>query len=378
MPERRTAEIEKYIEELHGRAKESQAEAKRTLNPLFEGDERRRPPGEFIDSSFLYIRSCDGDNGSRPVQCPAFWLSPDLRVAPLADLGTPTRDLTAGNTYRFTAIVRNRGDLFVPSAKVEFYLCNPTLGWDTRFATKLGVAASRVQAYGSSDISLDYAIPPALSGHRCLFARVFSFSPLDLPLTDFALDPVTDRHVAQLNLNIVAPGSALTLDWVHRRNAAERLELEPMLEPAMTPKRVEVVDALTLVTDRWWGEIRDGLSLEFEPGKGPAIDARRTDLGLELSSEDREAFSLDHQAELVSRVLKAMQALEAGRAHSAKYSDLLKEYRAMTEQTVRSRVTLALPDVGLEPGHAVGVNLIKRDHSSGQATGGVGLLIAGT
>jgi hypothetical protein len=143
----------------------------------------------------------------------------------------PTRELTAGATYRFTAVVRNRGDLAVPSAKVEFHLANPTLGWDTRFATKLGVAVGRVQAHGAAEASLDYTIPPALSGHRCLFARVFSFSPLDLPIVDFALDPVVDRHVAQLNLNIVPQASPFVVDWVHHRNAMERLEVVPMTGP---------------------------------------------------------------------------------------------------------------------------------------------------
>lgn len=38
-----------------------------------------------------------------------------------AILGAPTRLLQAGHTYRLTATLRNRGDLIVPSAKVEFW-----------------------------------------------------------------------------------------------------------------------------------------------------------------------------------------------------------------------------------------------------------------
>jgi hypothetical protein len=377
MPEETTAEIREYIEELRGRAKEAQTDARRELNPLFKGEERGRPPRDFIESSFLFMRSCDADVGSRPMPCPAFWLSPDLRVAPLANLGMPTRDLTAGATYRLTATVRNRGDLPVPSAKVEFFLGDPSLGWDTRVSTKLGVAAGRVQAYGATEVSLDYTIPPALSGHRCLFARAFSFSPRDLPIDDFALNPLIDRHVAQLNLNIVAQGSALSLNWIHHRNAAELLEIVPMTARVTRPLRVESVTALTLVGATQWREVQEQLKIEFEAGEGPAIEVSETDQGLELHSRDREAVPLELQAELTKRLQAALRALETGRADAAEFEELFREFRAMTAQQVRSRLTLRLPDAGLKPSQAIGLNVIKRDLATGEATGGIGLFLTG-
>jgi len=369
------SELADYIAELRGRAAESQADAKRTLNPLF--DDRKRPPRDFVESSFLFMRSCDIDAGSRPVPCPAWWLSPDLRVAPLSDLGMPTRQLTAGAAYRFTATVRNRGDLPVPSAKVEFHLANPTLGWDTRFATKLGVGTGRVQAHGATEVSVDWTVPPALSGHRCLFARVFSFSPLDLPLDDFALNPVVDRHVAQLNLDIVAQGSTLTFDWVHLRNAAERLEVVPMTAQAIRALRHETVTGLTMVGAKRWTEARDRLKLEFRPGEGPAIEARRTDAGLELTSTDPEAVGIERQQELTKGVLAVLQTLEAGRGDHRKFAELFRDYRVMSAQTVRSQVTLALPQLKLEPDQAVGVNVVKRNLATDQLTGGVGVFVVG-
>ena len=375
MPDETTTEIRKYIEALRGRAKESQTDAKRNLNPLF--DDRGRPPRDFIESSFLFMRSCDADVGSRPMPCPVFWLSPDLRVAPLANLGMPTRDLTAGATYRFTATVRNRGDLPVPSAKVEFYLADPSLGWDTRVSTKLGVAAGRVQAHAASEVSLDYSIPPTLSGHRCLFARVFSLSPLDLPIDDFALNPLIDRHVAQLNLNIVAQASALSLNWIHHRNAAELLEIVPMTAQETRALRVESVTALTLVAATQWRKVQGRLKIEFEAGKGPAVETRRTERGLELHSQDREAVPLERQMDLTKRVLAALQALETGGADAAEFEKLFKEFRAMTAQTVRSRLTLRLPAAGLKRGQAIGLNVIKRDLGTGEVTGGLGLFVAG-
>ena len=280
-------------------------------------------------------------------------------------------------SYRFTAVVRNRGDLPVPSAKVEFFLCNPTLGWDTRFATRLGVGAGRVQAHGATEVSVDWTVPPALSGHRCLFARVFSFSPLDLPIDDYALDPSLDRHVAQLNLNIVAQGTSFQLDWVHLRNAAEQLEIVPMTARMIDGLRLEVVTALALVTEERWREVEGKLQLHFEAGEGPGVDVRRTDRGLELTSQDREAVPLERQAELTKRVQEALQALEAGRGEPAELRELLKELRAMNAQTVRSRVTLELPDVGLDVGEAVAVNVIKRSAQTRQATAGIALFVTG-
>ena len=321
MPEETSAEIREYIAALRARAKESQAEAKRNLNPLFGDDDRGRPPRDFIESSFMFMRSCDADVGSRPMPCPVFWLSPDLSVAPLSNLGMPTNELTAGAPYRFTATVRNRGDLPVPSAKVEFYLTDPTLGFDTRVSTKLGVAAGRVQAHGASQVSLDYTIPPAMSGHRCLFARVFSFSPRDLPIDDFALNPLIDRHVAQLNLNIVAQGSALAINWIHHRNAAELLEIIPMTAQVIRSLRVESITALRLAGAKQWREVEGQLKIEFEAGEGPAIDARRTDRGFELLSEDRDAVSLERQAELTKRVQEALRALEAGDGDAATFEE---------------------------------------------------------
>ena len=373
---KRMSEIQEYVAELRRRAAREQKDAKRTLNPLFD-DDRTRPPRDFVDSSFLYMRACDADNGSRPVSCPQFWLSPDLRVAPLSNLGMPTRDLTAGTTYRITATVRNRGDLAVPSAKVEFYLVNPSLGFDTRFATKLGVAAGRVQAHSASEVALEYTVPPTLSGHRCLFARVFSFSPLDLPVDDYALNPLIDRHVAQLNLNIVGQGTALSLDWIHHRNARERLEIVPMAAGAIRALRVESVTALTLVRGEALKGLVGGIELAVERGEGAQVETRRTERGLELVSSDRKAVSLERQAELTKEVLAAMRAVERGRRQPTAFKDLLKEFRDMSAQSHRTRVTLTVPDVGLGTGQAVALNVIRRDAVDERVTGGIGLFVAG-
>ena len=129
-------------------------------------------------------------------------------------------------------VLRNRGDLAVPSAKVELFLTDPTLGFDTRFATRLtglgSVPSAWVPSGGSAAAEFVYTVPPTEAGHKCLFARTFSFSPLELPLDDFALDPRLDRHVAQQNLNIVGQAQAFAFNLVHRPNARIRIALRPL------------------------------------------------------------------------------------------------------------------------------------------------------
>lgn len=382
MPEHAFDRIKTYIAELNARATKSQAEARRRLNPLFGRDDRRKGPDGFVESSFLYMRSCDADNGSRPIPCPAFWLSPDLRVAPTSNLGVPTRLLQAGQTYRLTATLRNWGDLIVPSAKVEFWLVTPSLGFDTRFATKIGVVSGMVMPYGAVEMGLDYTLPPSLSGHRCLFARAFSFAPLDIPVDDYALNPVIDRHVAQLNLDIVAQATTFSLDWVHHRNAREALEIVPMDAATLRAIRREELApiALTAVRPRGGlGELTRRIEITAKLPEGPGLSVRteRTENGLMLASQDREAYSIDSQLGLTKSAQALIAAMEKGKQIGDEGRKVLREYRAMTEQTTRTQVELALPDLGLRPNRGIALTIQRRDLASGAITGGIALVIVG-
>lgn len=382
MPEHAFEDIRAYIADLKARAAKSQTEARRKLNPLFGRDDRRKGPEDFVESSFLYMRSCDADTGRRPMPCPVFWLSPDLRVAPISNLGAPTRELQAGQTYRLTATLRNRGDLIVPSAKVEFWLVTPSLGFDTRFATKIGVTAGMVMPYGATELGLDYTVPPGLSGHRCLFARAFSFAPLDIPVDDFALNPVIDRHVAQLNLDIVAQGTTFQLDWIHHRNAREALEIAPMDAVTLRAIRREEMTPLTIAAPRVRGGIADLLRRIEVSARTPDIPSLkvttdRTETGIALSSRDREAVPIDTQLALTKQAQAVIAAMEKGKPVGEEGRAILRAYRAMTAQTVRTEVVLGLPDLGLKKDRGIALQVLRRDLASGQITGGIALVIAG-
>jgi hypothetical protein len=47
----------------------------------------------------------------------------------------------------------------------------------------------------------------------------------------------------------------------------------------------------------------------------------------------------------------------------------------MTAQSVCTQVSLRLPDLDLERGHAVALNVIRRDRATGETLGGIGLFI---
>src|SRR5687767_11091597 len=86
------------------------------LKALFQQRDRR-PPEEFHDSSFLYMRSYDADLGVRPFTGVDHWRSPDITLSPVTSVSAYTTSLNAGETYLIRCALRNRGDLAVPSAK---------------------------------------------------------------------------------------------------------------------------------------------------------------------------------------------------------------------------------------------------------------------
>lgn len=371
------AELAKATAELRARARKSQHSAAEIFGRMFAQNDRK-PPEDFVESSYLYMRSCDADQGFRPLPCPVFWLSPDLEVAPLTGLGTPTRTLIAGGTYRLTATLRNRGDLPVPAAKVEFWLVNPSLGFDTRFATRLGVAQGRVQAHGASRIALDYMVPPGLSGHYCLFARAFSFAPLDIPVSDTALDPRIDRHVAQLNLTFEAPAQVLLIDWVHHRNARETVMLVPMPAEVHRGLRHELLTPLRMLGQGEAAELAQQTRIEAIPAKAEGVE-----IGIERGREGPTLFSRDDKAvpiEGQQEVTKMVLALSGGHGDTgmgaAEQRKLMAEYRRMTTQTLRSQLRLTLPEARMKPGEAAAFQLLRRDDASGEIAGGVAIYLA--
>jgi hypothetical protein len=370
-----------YVRDLQALRRRYRDEAIAEVEKLFKRRDRR-PPEEFHDSSFLYIRSYDADEGVRPFSNIEHWHSPDITLSPITSVAAYTTSLVAGETYLIRCSLRNRGDLGVPSAKVELFLTEPTLGFDTRFATNLTrgkVPSVWVGSGASAATEFVYTVPQAEAGHKCLFARVFSFSPLELPFDDYQLDPRLDRHVAQQNLNIVAQSQAYSFQWIHAPNARFEIELQPMEPEALFALRHPVLAEVKPVAEfprQGWGELAP---IELKEAATSELAVRQTSQGVSIESTEREAIDLDTQRELNAAVKETLQAVYAGRTRLGDHRDLFAKFREMNAQARRSTFTMTIPDLGLREGQAVALDMraIDTNAEPPETTGGITLIIVG-
>jgi hypothetical protein len=267
--------------------------------------------------------------------------------------------------------------LAVPSARVELYLADPTLGFDTRSARNLTLGKVP-SAWVKSGGSAAAAVLPADAGHKCLFARAFSFSPLEMPIDDFALDPRLDRHVAQQNLNIVSQGDAYGFNLVHAPNARLRLDLKPMTPEALLglchPVLADVQPAAEFPRRGWVRLAR----VEAVEGEHP-ITVERLREGMSVQSTDRAGLSLAQQRRLNSSLRKVLAAVQAGKASMADQRELLGSFRKMNAEARLSKFSMQVPDIGLRPGQAVGLQITSVDENSEpqEVVGGITMVIAG-
>lgn len=381
-----TQKANEFIRSLQEQRRAYQDYARDRVIPMFQDNDQqreRKPPAHFVDSSYLFIRSYDGDAGARPFSGKVFWLSPDIAISPITNLAAYTETLTAGETYALTCAVRNRGDLAVPSAKVEFWLTDPSIGFDTRYASHLtlgAVPATWVDAYGSNSVTFAWTVPPAESGHKCLFARVFSFSPLDLPVDDYHLDPTIDRHIAQQNLNIVAQGQPFMFNAIHPPNAEWAIEFVPLAPDALLALRHPVLADFAPSRDvprEGWTE-RTGIELSDSDARG--VDMARENDRVFLFANDPEAADTGTLRELRLMVRDAMAEIAAGKARSADHRDLFAKFREVNGPARRSTFKMQAPELGLGPGQAAAVHIRAVDEGglgAEDVLGGLTMLVVG-
>jgi hypothetical protein len=298
-------------------------------------------------------------------------------VAPINDLSAYTRQLDAGKTYQFSCNVRNRGDLIVPSAKVEFFLVTPSLGFDTRFAVKMGVTAGWVNPYSTTKVGINYTIPSDSSGHKCLFARVFSFSPLDLPVDDYQLSPPLDRHVGQLNLNIEAQATSFAFNLIHLPNALDLIELLPMTTEEIFALRHPFLADFKINARA--AEFIQKAEITMKKNEGFASETKTLQRGNRIffySKNDR-GVSLQEQKAVKSSFMKALKMKNKGGVDSQEFRKIFKAFNEMNKQTEQTGFELQIPDMGLAAGEATAVKIVAVDRLSGVAKGGITLVITG-
>jgi hypothetical protein len=377
-------ELMQYIRELREQRQAYEQFAQDRVPELFQDTEvrERRPPRPFVDSSFLFIRSFDGDNGNRPFANKVFWLSPDILASPVTSPAAYTQKLLVGHSYNLRCRVRNRGDRGAPSAKVEFWLTDPSLGFDTRFAEHLTlgrVPTAWVGAYETGEANTTWTVQPSQAGHKCLIARVFCFSPLELPVHDTWLDPTVDRHVGQLNLNIVQQGQPFMFQWIHAPNVRARVEITPLQREEMLALRHPIMAELTPARDfprTGWGEMT-GLDVADTDARDLNVD--RTENGFMLMSFDPDTPDVGTLHELRREVKHVLEQAAVGETHTAHHRDLFRKFREMSGDARRTEFRMETPDLGLREGQAVAVHIRAVDAAEdlGDVLGGVTMVVVG-
>ncbi|MCC6511825.1 MAG: hypothetical protein IT423_22180, partial [Pirellulaceae bacterium] len=234
-----------------------------------------------------------------------------------------------------------------------------------------------VPALGASAVEFPWTVPPSESGHKCLFARVFSLSPLDVPVDTFALDPRLDRHVAQQNLSIVSQGQAFGFNLVHRINANVRITLTPVTADALARTQHPALAKLTPAREfpqRGWAR-RTQLHLE----------STESDVKIESDSEGLsilthgDGIRLEEQLAIAKEVRAVLQSISAGQTRWSAHSKLVSRYRELNAEPIRlSRFVLKTPRLNLKSNEAVALNITGTGMAAADEgpVGGVTLVIA--
>jgi hypothetical protein len=372
-----TSETQEFIAKILDEEKAKRKKTRELLGELkfSNGSDQKANDKEFVPSSFLYIRSIASDAGLRPLpNNTVFWISPDISIRPLSGVGSPTQTLQAGVAYQVEINLRNRGDVPVPNANVEIFLCDPTIGFDTRFARKLGVGATWVPGIGSGSVRIPVVVPASEAGHKCMFARVYSFSPLDIPNHDTSLNPFHDRHVAQLNLNIVNVGAIVQFNIVHQANFQGQIQLEPALLQEIVSAGQE-----RLARKRFKGleekpaEMLSRMGMTLTVNGKSKVVLESTRAGLQISSKG-EGPSLERQRDFSERRRRVYAAASAGRETREELLKIHSMQRKLDLSQVQSSFQLIVPKLQNQDESVTAFHLSARD-SFGDVVGGFTLLV---
>jgi hypothetical protein len=171
---------------------------------------------------FLFFRANAGDTGTRPAVGP-FWESPDIYLlAGVHPKDAPPIPPQLGETAlahqpnTVYAHVWNFGRAAAHDIVVEFYWCDPTLGFNPNRAHLIGRATAHLGARGSGRahhvVKCDHPWVPTFvnGGHECLMVRAWD-NVGDL-LTTPEWDAATNRHLAQRNVHVIPAADMSSLE----------------------------------------------------------------------------------------------------------------------------------------------------------------------
>jgi hypothetical protein len=193
---------------------------------LTPGDlNKPNPPGVWVGPRgklylpYLFMRANPGDQGLRPV-VGHFWESPDILllagVHPSVAPPKPPKlgqTALAGQPNTIYAHLWNFGNCAAGEVLVEFYWCDPSMGIDPTTVRLIAQTTASLGAKGSGRAHAVVKCPEPWTptfvngGHECLLVRIWD-NLTDLPGLP-QIDASINRHVAQRNIHVIAPGAAM-------------------------------------------------------------------------------------------------------------------------------------------------------------------------
>ncbi len=385
-------ELQKFLEELRTRREVYLDKAPEIYGRLYKHkNEKDKRPEPFKDSSFLYIRSYNGDIGVRPFSGITHWCSPDINISPITDPGNYQTTLNAGHAYNVSCRLHNRGDITVPYPKVEFFLTDPTLGFDTRFADLIDV--TQLPGFllsGSTDtLNYTYNVPAEESGHKCFFARTYSFSPLDKPFDIYALDPRIDRHIAQKNLNFVPQGSMYQFNLIHLPNTLERIDFVALSQNRVMALQHPGLNNFT-IGDKTPPELLRKMQIRPTQKEDRNLSFKQDERGYQISAENGKGMDIKNQATFMKNFnafLAAINPANEGTKTSVKprqkqfsqdeKKKMFQAFREMNEPMQKTTFQLQIPNFGLKKGQAIGIDIVNTSLVTNSLKGGITLLVTG-
>ena len=168
---------------------------------------------------FLAIRAWAGDTAKRPIQGP-FWESPDVLITPnVAPANAPVTPPAYGATAQagvdntLYAHVWNLGQAPCYGALVQFYWCNPRIGFNAEkgpnFVGQTFIDLGPRHGTGSHKLvkcPVSWVAHYENGGHECLIVRISQ--PVTDPLSWPPWDASQNRHIGQRNIHVMTAEEA--------------------------------------------------------------------------------------------------------------------------------------------------------------------------
>jgi len=352
----------------------------REIAMLMHGNGERGHGDNYRDSTFIYIKTFDGDDGSRPIPPGTlFWNSPDVELFDGSTL-IATNELKGGHNYEVNVLVTNDGDYAATACTVDLFICHPSLALNLANAKFLGVKSVYINPHDAAFVSFPFSATATDIGHRCLFARAYSAVSKDMPVDADWFNTATDRHTAQQNLSIIQQGEAFMMEFMPSRNNPMGIRIVPQLS------RTQQLSRYRFAQDMTFTEARSNQNFELLQAVDSTISSMQMQRFFNMKRQAVQRLNVSRRVPILRRRNTNTTSI----SHDIRLSALTEALRPVRmtdtnhwqigigeEQTSRAVATvLDIPHLGLRPSEA-SVYQVEMFDGQGHVSGGITLVVTG-